>query len=156
MGYIEIYDVVLHFNLAQSNAFAPIPISMLNLLHISIDRPMMEESLHNAMFREHAKARSKHSRVEIMRVWIKCRYTKFDFVKIIIAPNFLQCDDVVATLLNSFGNVWKFLLLYLRYYLFLLLMFHSRSTRMFLSFEIIGMPQMLSVRTDSVRAIMLH
>lgn len=90
MSYIEIDDMILHFNLAQSNAFASIPISMLNLLHISIDRPVMEESLHNAMFGEHAKARSKHSRVEIMRVWIERGYTKFDFVKIFITPNFLQ------------------------------------------------------------------
>lgn len=90
MSHIEIDDMILHFDLAQSNAFASIPISMLYLLHISIDRPMMEESLHNTMLGEHTKTRSKHSRVEVMRVWIERGYTKFDFVKILIAPNFLQ------------------------------------------------------------------
>lgn len=52
MSQVEIDDVILKLNLAQSNAFPAEPIAVLNLVNVSIDAPVMEEGVNNLMTTE--------------------------------------------------------------------------------------------------------
>lgn len=59
MCAVNINQAVSHLNLTQTNTFATKPVTMMNFVDITIQRPLVKENILNYPFGEHTEARTK-------------------------------------------------------------------------------------------------
>lgn len=105
MSQIEVYHVLVHLDLAQSDTFSSKPIAVLNLVNVSVDRPVMEKCGQYLMSRENAQAGADDAGIKIMRIWILRAYSLFDFLIVVLAPHLLEADNIVVTVSKALRNM---------------------------------------------------
>lgn len=105
MSQIKVYHVLVHLDLAQSDTFSSKPIAMLNLVNVSVHRPVMKKCGQYLMSRENAQAGADDAGIKIMRIWILRAYSLFDFLIVVLAPHLLEADNIVVTVSKALRNM---------------------------------------------------
>lgn len=97
MSYIEIELKPMVSNCADTNTFTSKPITMVNFVYVTIERPLMKEGVNDFAFAEDAYSTSNDTTVKIVAVRQGIGQFASNKLVVIFNPDFLQEHKIIIS-----------------------------------------------------------